>query len=350
MNRIINVNVGGNYISKDKKKAGVMGEANVTSLRITFDESWDNYAKKVVFIDAHGANPVSIILGINQLEDMKVANVYLVPIPAEPMAHEGKMTFIIEGTFDNKIQKSFSDTLDVEYAPATSGATTPVEPTPTEVEQMQAQLDSILGEVRGAIEAKEDIQNMSVSADTLESDASATVTKTEQDGVVNLHFGIPRGKQGVRGLSGVYIGHEAPTDPDVNVWIDNQGAVDFIHGKSAYEIAVEYGYEGTEEEWLASLHAPTVVIHDTETEKAAILSAAGWQGSYAPYTQTVTVDGITTDTQGTVSVSESATDEQYRAAMYAALRKTAQGTNSITIKAYGEKPTVDIPLTVKVGG
>ena len=38
-------------------------------------------------------------------------------------------------------------------------------------------------------------------------------------------------------------------------------------GKSAYEIAVEHGFAGTEEEWLDSLKA-TVTINSTETGQA----------------------------------------------------------------------------------
>lgn len=39
-----------------------------------------------------------------------------------------------------------------------------------------------------------------------------------------------------------------------------------IHGKSAYEIAVEHGFEGTEEEWLESLSSGSV--SDEQVEKA----------------------------------------------------------------------------------
>lgn len=84
----------------------------------------------------------------------------------------------------------------------------------------------------------------------------------------------------------------------------------------------------------------------TANDVDAVLTAAGWSGSEAPYTQTVAVSGVTADSNGTVGVSESATDAQYQSAMIAMLRKTAQADGSITVKAYGEKPTVNIPITV----
>lgn len=39
----------------------------------------------------------------------------------------------------------------------------------------------------------------------------------------------------------------------LNGKINKMTGVDTIQGKSAYQIAVEAGFEGTEEEWLASL-------------------------------------------------------------------------------------------------
>jgi hypothetical protein len=41
--------------------------------------------------------------------------------------------------------------------------------------------------------------------------------------------------------------------------------LDMIHGKSAYEIALLNGFEGTEEEWLASLRGGTSVASVTQT-------------------------------------------------------------------------------------
>jgi hypothetical protein len=45
----------------------------------------------------------------------------------------------------------------------------------------------------------------------------------------------------------------------------NISALDKIHGYSAYEIAVIHGFEGTEEEWLESLHGDGAVINDLTT-------------------------------------------------------------------------------------
>ena len=163
MDRIINVKVGGNHLSKDNKNAGVRGEANVTKLRITFDGGWDEYAKKVTFWDARGANPVERTLTADLLENIvESTRVYLVPIPAEPMAEAGNMTFVIDGYIDSKRQRSMSDVLVVQDAPIADNAGEPADPTPSQAEQLQGQIDTILDNIQiaqaGAETARDEAQ------------------------------------------------------------------------------------------------------------------------------------------------------------------------------------------------
>lgn len=64
---------------------------------------------------------------------------------------------------------------------------------------------------------------------------------------------VKNGVKGSDGNPGVYVGSNTP-DNTVTVWIDTSGVTDEMPaGKSAYEIAVSYGYEGSEQEWLESL-------------------------------------------------------------------------------------------------
>lgn len=99
---------------------------------------------------------------------------------------------------------------------------------------------------------------------------------------------------------GVYVGDERPTDPNAYEWARIQGD-DGTDGKTAYEIALEKGFQGTEEEWLASIDgkdgkdgADGVGITSYEnyykltstTSKPTNTSETGWSNIAPPTTST----------------------------------------------------------------
>lgn len=182
MERIINIKVSGNHLTKDGKNAGTRGEANATILRITFDEGWDGYAKSVVFLDAHGMNPTRFTLTTNLLENAaESTRIYLVPIPPASLAVAGEMSLSIEGYIDGKRQRSVKAMLEVE-----DGIITDVidDVTPTQAEQLQAQYESIMNDIQQAAisrnEAKTSAENAEQSAINAEKSAqSAEQTKGE---------------------------------------------------------------------------------------------------------------------------------------------------------------------------
>lgn len=86
--------------------------------------------------------------------------------------------------------------------------------------------------------------------------------------------------------------------------------------------------------------------------KHAVLTATldtTWEGEEAPYTKTITVNGIqATDTPiiDVVMSGDYATDEQ-RVEAWGYIYRAVTGTNSITFYAT-EKPTIDLPIQIKV--
>jgi len=242
MNRVITVQVQDEYIKKSSSIAGAAGSHNAVTLEISFNSLWEGTTKKVYFFDAYGQNPVCIILTLDKLKE-GATDVYLVPIPSEPLAYEGDMTMTIKGVeLDGenveRIVMSASTTFKVLPAEVPDAEHEPADLTPSQAEQIQAQIDAMkidiltaekavleadgfaeqagqsaeaaaaaatvannkAGEAAASAEqaaaAKEAIESMTVDATGLAEGAAPTVDKTIDGGVVKLTFGIPKGDTG----------------------------------------------------------------------------------------------------------------------------------------------------------
>lgn len=125
----------------------------------------------------------------------------------------------------------------------------------------------------------------------------------------------------------------------------------------AYGVAVRNGFKGTEAEWLASLKgadgkdgkdgekgekgdnaAPCVITHID-------LPSANWQGTASPYTQVVSIDGVTKNSRVTLDLSAEQL-EAFRAKDIAFTTKNVGGV--ITVSCVGQKPVNDYTLQVLI--
>ena len=184
MDRIIEIKVNGNYLTKDNRYAGVQHEANATKLHIEFDEGWDGYAKKVTFWNALGLNPVERTLTTDLLENLAESRfIYLCPIPGEAMTEAGELTFVVDGWANGVRQRSVEDHLTVRPAEFIEQANQPVDPTPTQAEQLQVQIDTMLDDVQekaasidaAAIETKSSAELAAISERNAKSSADAAL-------------------------------------------------------------------------------------------------------------------------------------------------------------------------------
>ena len=106
-------------------------------------------------------------------------------------------------------------------------------------------------------------------------------------------------------------------------------------GTSAYQAAVAGGYTGTEEDFNERMAKGVFVGTGTAL-------ATGWTGQQ----NTVAITGLPASVTGIVGVSGSAGDDAWQAAVAAVLRPVSQAAGSVTIKALGTPPDVDIPISV----
>lgn len=78
--------------------------------------------------------------------------------------------------------------------------------------------------------------------------------------------------------------------------------------------------------------------------------STAWTGSTAPYTATVTCSGVTASNHIIVGAGGALTAEQQAAMAAAMIVCTGQGADRITLSAFGEVPTIDLPVNVMIVG
>ena len=86
----------------------------------------------------------------------------------------------------------------------------------------------------------------------------------------------------------------------------------------------------------------------SSTTQTITFLTSGWAQSGNGYSQTVNVTGVTASSNGSLRIAQSATDEQFAAWGAAKPRVTAQAAGTLTVKAAGTVPTIDIPVEVLI--
>lgn len=85
-------------------------------------------------------------------------------------------------------------------------------------------------------------------------------------------------------------------------------------------------------------------------ESRTTLKANSWMGSSAPWTITLSNSDITTTTYQDILPDITITAEQLEAMQSANIQDGGQTAGNMTLKAYGDKPTIDIPVRLIVRG
>lgn len=78
----------------------------------------------------------------------------------------------------------------------------------------------------------------------------------------------------------------------------------------------------------------------------ATMLASGWTGSEAPFVYTLAIAGVTATSYQELLPAVNITAEQLKALQAANITDAGQAAGTMTLKAYGKKPAVDIPIRV----
>lgn len=196
-----------------------------------------------------------------------------------------------------------------------------------------------LGHVSAATAVtKSDIEALGISVDIPIAGTAVGGIKSGGDVTVDAESGAVTVNLATKLRNSVKIGN-ADFDGSAAITLEQMGIVSpssLINDASATASTV-YSSQKSD-----TTYAKKSTVHEVT------LSASEWSGNAAPYTYTVNLSGVTATNVNEIIYSATASEDQIKAYQSAGLRDGGQSDGTLTLKAIGTKPTVDIPLTIIV--
>ncbi len=380
MQRIINIEVAGNRARASSRELGTQGEVAAVTVALRFDSGWNGLAKRLLWRSAGGSSS-----GYTLLSGPDADGVYTAVAPALPLSEAGKATLTVEGVVVSG--------QEVVRRVRSVMLTFRVEPNDLEADSAAQAVDaSVAEQLASAIEGKaaashthtksevtdfahahaqSDVTGL-VSALSGKAAASHTHTKSQITDFAHAHAqsdvtGLVSALSGKAAASHTHTKSEVTDFAHAHAQSDVTGLVSALSGKAAAshthtasEITdlpdvqevdasdVTYDEEGDEITVATALDSLFEAVRaERFGEYSGTLLASGWSGSNAPFTQTVSCAAVTAYSHVVVGAAETATDEQYGEACDACLRFTCVS-GGVAAKAYGDKPSVNLPIKIGV--
>ena len=274
-------------------------------VKFVFDGAWKTLHKVVQFTQCE--ETYNVVLGID-------GTTCLLPSELHPGAVKMSL-FGYDAESDTTLRATTVPvTLHIRPSGFVEDGVTPIPPTPDLYTQLLKKLD----EKAAGLQNGKDGFSPKVKAEQMESGVVITIVDADGETSATLHNGA-NGEKGTDGKSAYQIAVEQGYQGSESDWLSslkgdkgekgNTGAKgnpgqDGADGKSAYAIAVEHGYEDSEEKWLLSLKG-----EKGDTGERGEKGDAGVDGKdgFSPIANVVKDGSITTititDKNGTTTVT-----------------------------------------------
>ena len=260
---IVKLQISNEYIQGSGVSVGAVGSHDDVLLEMDFRPSavWAGTTRRAIFANALGENRTVIVLTTNLLEEGQ-GEIYLVPVPQQAKDVAGECFLTVEGFVTDgngkEIVRCVTEEARFRVLPSKLYTNDSAPVTPSQAEQLQAEIDSIKTTIVNAgisernakaseeaaayseqaaqtskefaqafaarADASKDeaqrqaaaaanyaaaaersraaITDMSVSADALPTGLASVQKSQDPDGTYHLHFGLPKGETGSVGLRG----------------------------------------------------------------------------------------------------------------------------------------------------
>ena len=224
------------------------------SVKFVFDGAWKTLHKVVQFTQCE--ETYNVVLGIDGTTCLLPAELHPGAVKMSLFGYDAESDTTLRAT-------TVPVTLHIRPSGFVADGDTPIPPTPDLYTQLLKKLD----EKAAGLQNGKDGFSPKVKAEQMKSGVVITIVDADGETSATLHNGA-NGEKGTDGKSAYQIAVEQGYQGSESDWLSslkgdkgekgNTGAKgnpgqDGADGKSAYAIAVEHGYEDSEEKWLLSL-------------------------------------------------------------------------------------------------
>ena len=224
------------------------------SVKFVFDGAWKTLHKVVQFTQCE--ETYNVVLGIDGTTCLLPAELHPGAVKMSLFGYDAESDTTLRAT-------TVPVTLHIRPSGFVADGDTPIPPTPDLYTQLLKKLD----EKAAGLQNGKDGFSPKVRAEQMKSGVVITIVDADGETSATLHNGA-NGEKGTDGKSAYQIAVEQGYQGSESDWLSslkgdkgekgNTGAKgnpgqDGADGKSAYAIAVEHGYEDSEEKWLLSL-------------------------------------------------------------------------------------------------
>ena len=224
------------------------------SVKFVFDGAWKTLHKVVQFTQCE--ETYNLVLGIDGTTCLLPAELHPGAVKMSLFGYDAESDTTVRAT-------TVPVTLHIRPSGFVADGDTPIPPTPDLYTQLLKKLD----EKAAGLQNGKDGFSPKVRAEQMKSGVVITIVDADGETSAMLHHGA-NGEKGTDGKSAYQIAVEQGYQGSESDWLSslkgdkgekgNTGAKgnpgqDGAEGKSAYAIAVEHGYEDSEEKWLLSL-------------------------------------------------------------------------------------------------
>lgn len=348
MTRTIPLKIQNEYIAGDKVLIGAAGSHNDVVLRMEFSPLWEGLTKTVQFRDALGEKTIETLLTEDLLEKNSTT-VYMVPVPNGAKKYAGEMTLAVKGAAvsgdkETRATTAVHGAFTVGESKWDTSAEAEQDVPPTQAEQLQSQIDAVLGKINGAAAsanaAAASAQSAAESAETATAAAGSignSVTAAAKSAAAaansekNAAYWAGQAQQAAGGGVVSFNGRAGSVVPQAGDY--DKGMVGLGNVDNTSDLAKPIS---TATQTALNAKQGSII------KGSVTLTVAGWAADGDDWKQTVTIAGGASGKQVDLEADKTAIKQMLEDGTSALYIANDNGT--FTAHAVGEKPTAALTL------